>query len=138
MVRQPAMPKKRQNERVQGTYFVWLLGQRNDVWQADGRSNNPNPGRHSLGTKDRAEALRLIKELDLKRAVELGRADRSLLQQEAAALVLLDEGRKKYLDHVARPPVLGGAAPSTAKRYKAVFDKLARFAEENDIRSGSR
>lgn len=134
MVRQPAMPKKRQKDRVQGTYFVWLLGQRNDVWQADGRSNNPNPGRHSLGTKDRVEALRLIKDLDLKRAVELGLADRSLLKQEAAALVPLDEGRKKYLDHVARPPVLGGAAPKTIARYRAVFDKFTRFAGENDIR----
>jgi integrase len=128
------MPKKRQKERVQGTYFVWLLGQRNDVWQADGRSNNPNPGRHSLGTKDRAEAVRLVHDLDRKRAVELGLADRSLLKQDAAALVPLDEGRKKYLDHVARPPVLGGAAPKTIARYKAVFDKFARFAGENDIR----
>lgn len=128
------MPKKRQKDRIEEKYFVWLLGQRNGVWQADGRSNDPNPGRHSLGTKDRAEALRLIKDLDLKRAVELGRADRSLLQQEAAALVPLDEGRKKYLDHVARPPVLGGAAPKTIARYRAVFDKFAWFAGVNDIR----
>lgn len=125
------MPKKRQRECNRGMYFVWLLGQRNGVWQADGRSNNPNPGRHSLGTKDHEEALRLVKELDLKRAIELGLADRALLQQEAAVLVPLDEGRKKYIDYVARPAVAGGATARTIRRYEAIFDKFAGYASAN-------
>jgi integrase len=128
------MPKKRENESVRGAYFSWLIRRRSGVWQADGRSNSPDAGRHSLGTKDRVEALRLVHELDLKRAVELGLADRSLLKQEAAALVPLDEGRKRYLDFVSRPAVAGGATARTVRRYEAIFDKFTEFASANQIR----
>jgi len=128
------MPKKRQKESVRGAYFVWLLGQRNDVWQADGRSNEPNVGRHSLGTKNRDEALQLVHELDTKQAVEFGLADASILKPEAAQLLPLEDGRRKYLDHVARPAVTGGATAGTTKRYTAIFDKFAQFAADNQIR----
>jgi hypothetical protein len=78
------MPAKRKNERIAGTYFVWLLGQRDGVYYADGRSNRPSAGRHSLGTRNYAEAVEALKQLDLVQAVALGRADGSLLAPQAS------------------------------------------------------
>jgi len=129
------MPAKRKKERLVGTHFVWLLGQRGGVYYADGRSNRPAAGRHSLGTKDRAEALQATQRLDLVRAVELGLADRSLLTSAPPEQLSLAEGRRLYLQHVTRPRVVGGARPTSAKRYKAVFDKFEAFALSEGIRS---
>jgi hypothetical protein len=69
------MPRNRTKEKVLCRYFGWLLGLRDRVWQADGRSNSPNLGRHSLGTSDYKEARRLLAELDLTMAVMHGLAD---------------------------------------------------------------
>ena len=70
------MPKKTKYEHVIGRYFTWRLYLRpSGVWYADGRANDPDPGRHSLGTKDRDEALEAVRQLDLVQAVELGKAD---------------------------------------------------------------
>lgn len=122
------MPRPRKNEVIKGQYFTWVLRRRNGVWQADGRGNRPVAGRHSLDTKDRRLALDRLRELDLVRAVDLGLADRSLLKQATAALVPLDEGRRKYLEYVSRPAVAGGATPRTVRRYEAIFDKFIAFA----------
>jgi integrase len=122
------MPAKRKKERVVAAHFVWLLGQRGGVWYADGRTNRPSAGRHSLGTKDYDEALQALQRLDLVRAVDLGRADRSALAETPPGLLSLAEGRRLYLEHVSRPRVVGGARPASAKRYRAVFDKFEAFA----------
>jgi integrase len=127
------MPAKRQKERVVGTYFVWLLGRRGGVYYADGRSNSPNAGRHSLGTRDYDEALEALKQLDLVKAVELGLADRTALADARPGQLSLDEGRRLYLEHVQRPRVVGGARPASAKRYRAVFDKFEPFARHEGI-----
>ncbi len=39
------MPKKLSKERIVGKYFIWLLGQRDGVYTADGRSNRIPAGR---------------------------------------------------------------------------------------------
>jgi integrase len=75
----------------------------------------------------------LLKELDLEKAVEFGKADRSVLKQEPEWLLPLEEGRRKYLEHVARPLIDGGATGKTARRYKAVFDKFVQFAAKNQV-----
>jgi hypothetical protein len=72
---------------------VWLLGQRGGVYYADGRTNHPGAGRHSLGTRDYNEALDALKQLDLVKAVELGLADRTLLAAAQPGQLSLDEGR---------------------------------------------
>ncbi len=64
---------------ITGQYFTWKLWRRGGVYQADGRSNTANAGRHSLGTTDRLEAVELLKRLDLTMAVEHGLADKKLL-----------------------------------------------------------
>jgi integrase len=126
------MPAKRKKERIVGTYFVWLLGQRDGVYYADGRSNRPSAGRHSLGTRDHAEAVEALKQLDLVQAVALGRANAALLTTLPDQLSLA-EGRRLYLEHVTRPRVVGGARPTSAKRYRPVFDKFEAFARVEGI-----
>src|SRR5262249_20666568 len=129
-----AMPARRKKERIAGSHFLWLLGQRNGVYYADGRSNKLDAGRHSLGTKDYKEALETLKQLDLVRAVELGLADRAALKT-SPSLLSLEEGRRLYLAHVGRPALVGGARPVSVKRYRPVLDKFERFARAEGITS---
>jgi hypothetical protein len=126
------MLAKRKKVRIVGAYFVWLLGQRNGVYYADGRSNRPSAGRHSLGTRNHAEAVAALKQLDLVRAVALKRADAALLATAPEQLSLA-EGRRLYLEHVTRPRVVGGARPASAKRYRPVFDKFEQFARGEGV-----
>jgi len=98
------------------------------MWYADGRSNDPNPGRHSLGTKEKQEALRLLVELDRVRAEDLGLVPRSEEKKSLTRLLPLGEGRKLYEKYIGRPRVAGGVKESTKKRYRASFDKFILFA----------
>jgi len=127
------MPRKPMKERVPCEYFAWLLGTRNGVYYADGRGGGRDLGRHSLGTRDREEALELLRRLDLTKAVEAGLADVALLKAPGE-LLPLEEGRRRYMQHVARPAIQGGVAPSTQARYRAVFDKFAEFTGGARIR----
>ena len=127
------MPRKPKKERIEGRYFRWLVGSRNGVYYADGRSNLRNAGRHSLGTKDREEALRALQQLDLVQAVRLGLADRSALAAAGPEPLRLAEGRRLYLNHVHRPHIVGGTRPASAKRYRPVFDKFEAFARGEGI-----
>jgi integrase len=127
------MPATRKKECIAGAYFVWLLGQRGGVYYADGRTNKPCAGRHSLGTKDHSEALEALKRLDLVKAIELGLADRSALAVPGPGHLSLPQGRNLYLQHVSQPRVVGGARPSSAKRYRPVFDKFEKFAQSEGI-----
>jgi integrase len=127
------MPKKRENELIHGIYYKWVLRARDGVFFADGRSNVPSVGRHSLGTRDRAAALEALGQLDLTKAVEHGRADRRLLGETAGMLLKLVQGRSLYEAHVRRPRVTGGVRPKSANRYKAVFDKFVPFAEARGL-----
>ena len=122
------MPKPRKNEFIRCSHFLWRLICRAGVWYADGRSNTPNAGRHSLGTSDKDEALRLLPQLDRVRAETLGLAPRTLEVNASGRPLPIEEGRKLYEAHVSRPRVTGGARKSTQKRYRAVFDKFVPFA----------
>jgi integrase len=126
------MSAKRIKERIAGRHFVWLVGQRDGVYVADGRSNKLNAGRHSLGTKIYKDAITALQRLDLVRAVALGLAHPSVLEPDADQ-VALDDGRRQYEAHVRRPRVVGGAKLSTNKRYRAVFDKFVAFAMKEGI-----
>lgn len=127
------MPKQRKYDRVRCKNFVWSPFQRDGVWYADGRLNQPNAGRHSLGTRDYDQALRELHQLDAQVAFQLGLAPQptSLLQQ--SALLTLEDGRKRYETHIKRPIVAGGVKSSTQKRYRAVLDKFVTFAKANDV-----
>ena len=127
------MPKKREKELINEKYFRWLLGRRNGVYVADGRSNNVDTGRHSLGTRDRAEALRALAQLDRVQAVKFGLAPVETTSNSSLARVSLERGRDLYLQYVSRSRVVGGAKPATAKRYRPVFEKFFDFARKKNI-----
>lgn len=127
------MTAKRKHEVVIGEHFTWHVYRRGEVYQADGRSNKPPVGRHSLGTKVYEEALENLRHLDRIKAVELGLANPSILNDGDDELLTLDQGVEVYLRHVSRPRVAGGAKPVTAKRYKAVFDKFLPFVKEAGV-----
>jgi integrase len=126
------MPAKRKKERIASTYFVWLLGQRGGIFFADGRSNPTSVGRHSLATRDRQEAGRLVALLDARMAVKFGLAPSSILQKDESDRLSLEEGQRLYLAHAARAPILGGTTPGSVKRYRAVLDKFVPFARTEE------
>ena len=99
------MPKPRKYESVRCLRFTWRLVSRGGKWYADGRSNTPSAGRHSLGTADKQEALRLLPELDRVRAEDLGLILRSIVPKDQACPLTLEDGRKLYEQHIARPHV---------------------------------
>src|SRR5262245_6344383 len=129
------MPAKRKKEKIVGAYLCWLVGRRDGAFYADRRPNKLNAGRHSLGTRDRREAVEVLKHLDLVRAVELGLAPPNVLAAESSHTLSLADGRRLYEEHVQRPRITGGAKPSSAKRYRAVFDKFVRFAQNAGMTS---
>src|SRR5207302_1101853 len=86
-------------------------------------------GRHSLGTRDRTDALAALSKLDLVKAVELGLTPKSSLEADGPQFLPLDDGVELYRQYVRRPPVRGGAQPSTWKRYRAVLNKFVAHAK---------
>lgn len=128
------MPKRRKHELIQCRFFRWRLKPRNGIWHADGRSNETDLGRHSLGTRNANEAKKMLQDLDLVKAVEHGLADSSQLNQCRDAPLSLEKGRHLYEQHVSRPQIVGGARPKTVQRYKAVLDKFLPFAIKNGVR----
>jgi hypothetical protein len=90
--------------------------QRNSVWYADGRSNERNPGRHSLGTRRRADAEHSLGRLDLARAIDMGLAQPEATRTAPHAILALVEGRRLYEAHLDGPRIAGGVRASTKKR----------------------
>ncbi|WP_254509344.1 tyrosine-type recombinase/integrase [Anatilimnocola floriformis] len=126
------MPKDRKYDLIRCQNFTWTLFQRGGVWYADGRTNEINPGRHSLGTRIRAEAEQNVAALDTTRAIDLGLAKPAPTHSVKTTLTLL-AGRQLYEEYLGRPRISGGVKPSTKKRYKTVFDKFLEFAQTNNV-----
>jgi Phage integrase, N-terminal SAM-like domain len=133
--RHTRMPKRKSTPLVRCQYFRWRLRQRAGVYYADGRGNQPNLEKHSLGTRQREEAEVRLHELDLKMAVEHGLAPASSLRMQSGNSLPLEQGRQLYADHLARPAVAGGVQESTKQRYRAPLKKFLAFCEERAIRS---
>jgi hypothetical protein len=68
------MPRKPTQPPIACEYFTWNLFQRDGVYYADARGGKHKLGTHSLGTRDRDEAIGRLKMLDLHKAIELGLA----------------------------------------------------------------
>jgi len=127
------MSKPAKNRKVQGRYYIWVVGTRNGVYRADGRSNAIDLGRHSLGTKDRAEAEANLRRLDLAMAVEHGMAEADDLKPTAGEELSVPAGRRLYEDFAGRPAISGGPRKSTRDRYRAVLDKFSAFLARRGI-----
>jgi len=129
------MPKKRNSELMKCRYFSWRLTTRNGVWQADARSNSMNAGRHSLGTRDEAEARQLVHELDEIQASKLGLIDRIPTRPKDGFTVT--KGIELFRAHKRRPKSVGGVAESTYERYNPILKKFESFATEQRIQYAS-
>lgn len=123
------MPTPRKNEVIKCKHFTWKLVKRNGVYYADGRTNTPNIGRHSLGVRTHTEAIRLLADLDIVRAADFGIIPRPTMPESSPSVLLLADGRKLYEEHIGRARAAGGVRPSTRKRYRTVFDKFEAFAQ---------
>jgi integrase len=129
-MRRPAPHK----QKVTARYFTWVVWNRAGTYYADGRGNSPKLGRFSLAAGTLDVALVNLEKLDRLKAVEHGKAHRSVLETANPILTLAD-GRKLYETHISRPDVTGGTRRSTQKRYRAVLDKFLAFAATISIES---
>jgi integrase len=125
------MPRKPNNQPIACEFFVWRLLTRDRVFYADGRTNTVNLGKHSLGTRDRDEALKNLRKLDLQKAIELGKAKAEKVV--GSATISIADGWKLFLDFSTRSPILGGVSSSSYKRYRAVRDKHLEFCSKQGI-----
>ena len=126
------MPKK-PNHQIVCEYYHWNLFRRDGVYYADGRLNQPSLGKHSLGTRDRDQALAALRTLD--RQMALSRQVIRPRQEESIQDVSIEQGWERYLAHSARPDVLGGASAGTKKRYRAIRDKHQTFCLKQGVHS---
>ena len=125
------MPRKSKNPPIACEHFTWNLFQRAGVYYADARGGKYKLGKHSLGTRDRDEAITRLKALDLHMAIKLG-----LAKPEAAKpsdTISITDGWQAYMDYCGRSPVLGGVSAGTQKRYRAVRDKHTKFCAQHGI-----
>jgi integrase len=125
------MPRKPKQPPLACQHFTWRLFRRAGVYYADARGGKYDLGKHSLGTRDRDEAVDRLKLLDQRKAVELSLADAKTLKQ--AESISITDGWKLYLDNSGRASVMGGASPGTLKRYRAVRDKHIKFCAKHGI-----
>lgn len=127
------MPKRAKYELIQCTHFAWRLSRRDGIWYADGRTNSVNAGRHSLGTRDKADARKLLVDLDESRAFDLGLIESKRHPSSPDQPLDLATGRRLYEEYIGRPRVAGGVAKSTKDRYRPVLDKFAAWAAKNSV-----
>jgi integrase len=113
---------------------------RDGVLYADGRSNKPSPGRHSLGTADHAEALKIVTKLDFRQALKLGLVEPTTIVAATTVETPLpvEEAWAEYRKHIQRSRVAGGTKPSTQKRYRAIFDKFLAFTTSKGVEMWNR
>ena len=126
------MPNKRESILVACRYYKWLLSQRGNVWRADGRSNNVDAGRHSLGTHDENEAKQLVHELDEAIAMKLGRIERR--SPTIRSGLTIEKAVERFRTDRSRPVSVGGVEPATMKRYNRILSKFEEFACRKHIR----
>lgn len=127
------MSRKRKNKNVKAQFFAWLISQRGKIYQADGRSNIIDVGRHSLGTSIYQEAIEAVYELDRIKAVEHGLLDKNEKDKNEKRTLPLLEGRQHYEADISSSLLTGGIRQSSQKRYKAVLDKFIKFCEKEQV-----
>lgn len=122
---------EKQAASISCKHFTWRLFRRDGVFYADGRTNKHQLGKHSLGTRDREEALTRLKQLDQQQAVEHGLISAAALDGCAAPTIA--DGWRQYLDEIDSNHVMGGATTETIKRYGAVRDKHVEDCRKHGI-----
>lgn len=126
------MPRRPKQPPIQCKYYSWHLRQRAHAYYADGRMNKPRLGKHSLGTRDRDEAVTRLHQLDHQKAIEYGLAEEVSKAESNTSITIVD-GWKKYFARCEEPEILGGVTIATRKRYKAVQDKHIEYCRTAGI-----
>ena len=119
------MPKKRDNITMVSHHFSWIIYQRDGVFYADGRNNAKTLGRYSLGVKTKEEIPERLYQLD----DVLSSSRTNPISLKTKEPLVLEEGRRLYMEHQSRPRSLGGVKTSSFKRYRAVMDKFIAFCK---------
>lgn len=119
------MPKKRDNITMVSHHFSWIIYQRDGVFYADGRNNSKPLGRYSLGVKTKEEIPERLYKLD----DVLSSSRTNPISLKTKEPLVLEEGRRLYMEHQSRPRSLGGVKTSSFKRYRAVMDKFIAFCK---------
>ena len=126
------MPRPAKQDVIACPNYTWIIFKRpTGLWYADGRGNRCGFKRYSLGTTDRHQALECLRLLDTRMAVKVGKIPPTALT--TTDLLPMQEGIDLYMANAQRPAVLGGVRPATVKRYRAIFDKFAKFARGKGI-----
>lgn len=129
-----ASKQKKKAIKIHARYFTWSLRQRDNVWQADGRSNDPDVGRHSLGVYDLENAKALVHELDLKQAIELGIANPRMRDLQMGSGLSFKDGLDIFREQKKRPYLSKGVKLTTRKRYERINKAIGKFANEASFR----
>ena len=127
------MPAKLKNLEIHCDYFRWKLFQRNGVYYADARSGNNTQRRHSLGTRNKAEALRLLKQLDIKAAFQHGLVSWEKVAEMLRNPLPISKGNDIYLGTRQLDQTIGQLSTKTMDRYKQVAAKWARYCDTHGI-----
>ena len=127
------MSRKPAAELVQAKNFSWKLYRYGGGYYAEGRSPAAGLGKHCLGTRDEASALRRLKLLDERIAAERGKGAPIPTHRDGRLTIVA--GWEKYLMFAARPQVMKGASPATVKRYRAIRDHHLEFCYEHRIQT---
>ena len=118
---------------VQCRYYRWLIYLRDGVFQADGRSNTLDAGRHSLRTRQLEVAKKRIHKLDDKMAEKLGLIRFARRENDVNFKLTVKDGIEIYLNYIERPRIAGGIAESTRKRYKRSINSFSSYVAHDPI-----
>lgn len=129
------MPRPSRHPLINCNYYVWRLFKRDGIYYADGRSNRPRLGKHSLATTEHEEALSRLKDLDVMKAREQGLCTAAPTSTSSSPSIA--SGWDLYTQHSARPEILGGTASETRERFQSVRVKHEPFCKNVGVNNWS-
>jgi hypothetical protein len=124
--------KPTKSEVVICRHFRWRLSKRasNGIFMAECRSAASNiKERHSLGTRSRDEAHKLVGELDLEIAIRRGLADPS----ERRTGTPIGEGVRLFMEAKELARKRGQFSERSLAKYRQVLDRFERYCAERAI-----
>ncbi len=110
---------------------AWRLFQRDGVYYADGRRNRL--GKHSLNTRNRSDAIRLVIELDGRAGRDEVRPSVDTGSASASVPVAIQAGWDRYIECRKIPIHLGGLKNSSIRKYRTHQKRFAAYCQNKRI-----